>query len=344
MKYFLLERIITAFAITVICLPAKSADARKQSGGATTQKQTIIKDIPQGPMKNLLIKVGPGGISKDELDFYYLRFANKAGKTPDTLSPEEKKKAGEEGINDETLFQAALAEGAFNDNYIQSLIISQYKSSETNSKIDPKSFTEAELEAHYKAHPEEFSEPATNHLKSLKLDGTQQDNEKKIKLAKTKPDSIQEWSDLGWMDKEKFTSMGFYPAVAEKLIKIKTGQCSEPIDFMRGTPKLLFYSVEAKESTPIPYEQAKGKVKFSLVSQKQKELTSGLMQKLAQTYKGASEDELLLRAGLASGCQRYISTRQYVINWFLAKKKATREQLLPELKKKYPASTVSPAK
>jgi len=51
--------------------------------------------------------------------------------------------------------------------------------------------------------------------------------------------------------------------------------------------------------------------------------------------KGLSEDEVLLNSAIQAGAQRELQNRRYIVEWYLSKKKVQREQVLPELKKKY---------
>src|SRR3989339_2258117 len=59
------------------------------------------KEIPQGKLINLVAKVGSGGITKADYDFYLLKFANKNRKGVGALSAEDRKAALNMAIDDE---------------------------------------------------------------------------------------------------------------------------------------------------------------------------------------------------------------------------------------------------
>ncbi|OGV48450.1 MAG: hypothetical protein A2017_19580 [Lentisphaerae bacterium GWF2_44_16] len=305
----------------------------------------VIKEVPQIPQDGLVASVGRGGLTKSEYDFYLLRFANRLRKNVKSLSPEERKNALNEGLDDEILFQAALAEGALNDSYIRFMMSSLFRSNKTLSSIRPDQFKDSELKAYYDAHQKEFSEPAESHIKCAKFNSKARALNfiKTLKQSKT-PVSSPEWNDLGWVS-EKKQIVEFPTELSKKAANLKKGQISEPLSasFSRDIC-YVFICAEQKEARLIPYEEAKSKVKFALVNQKQKENYEILLKKMGFDPQKISEEDALFLSALNSGFQRDISVRQYCINSYVAKKKVKREQLLPELKKKYPVKLLETAK
>ncbi len=303
------------------------------------------KDVPEMPEASLVAKVGRGGLTKQEFDWYQLRFANKAKKSVAQLSPEERRKALEEGIDDETLFQASIADGILNDSYTRFSMGSLYRSNKTLAGVDPRKFTDEELKAYYDAHPAEFSEPAANYVRVAKFNSKAEaaDFCKKARKAKD-PASLQGWLDLEWVS-EGAQKAGLPTEITDKAAKLKQGQISDPVmDVMVKEIHYVFWASERKEAKPIPFEEAKGKVKFALVGQKQKDAQSALLKKLGFDPKKVSEEDALFFGALESGLHRDISVRQRCISTYVSKKGSTREQLLPALKKQFPATILEGAK
>ncbi len=331
--------ILVAFCC-VLC--ATALGQQKKKGGAADApppaaepKKPVYtgKDIPQGPLENLVAKVGPGGVTKGDYDFQLLKLANSKGKKIDALSKEERKTAFDTAIEEELVFQGALADGALKDDYICWMIISQHKSDSTTAKINPEAFTEEELQKFYKANPKKFTTPAEVHAEGMKFP-TESDEEikKVIKQAAEKPDAAKGWVDVGWI-KEGNVGGGLTPDVCDQIVKLKKGQVSGIIFDKAMRMKCVFRAVERTEGQLLTYEEAKGKIKFELIGVKQEEMQKKLVAQSGK--KGMSEDEILLNAGLQAGTHRFITIRNYIIPAYLAKKKGTREQVLPDLKKRF---------
>lgn len=319
--------------------------ADNKPAGTATPVQVQAKDVPAIPEADLVAKVGRGGLTKKEYDWYLLRFANKSGKSVSSLSPDDRKKALGEGLDDETLFQASIANGILNDTYIRFMMSSLFRSNSTVATIDPRKFTDEELKAFYDANPSQFAEPATNHVKIAKFNSKAEAADFVKKARQTKnPDSLPAWNDLGWIGIGS-TSRGIPTEITDKAAKLKPGQISEPIpDIAVKEINYVFWAVERKESRPIPFEEAKGKVKFALIGQKQKENYANLLKKMGFDPKKVSEEDALFLSALEKGYHRDISVRQRCIVTYVSKRKAKQEQLLPELRKQFPTTLLEGAK
>ena len=197
---------------------SQSQDKQQSSQPASS---LVIKEVPQIPDTGLVAKVGKGGLTKSEYDFYLLRFANKAKKNVKALSSEERKIALNEGIDDELLFQAALEDGALNDSYIRFMMSSMFRSNQTAGNIRPDQFTDAQLKAYYDAHPGEFCSPSENTVKGAKFNSAAgaADFIKKVKKLKD-PASAPDWNDLGCFTEGK-TAAGLPAEICAKVVKLK---------------------------------------------------------------------------------------------------------------------------
>ena len=106
----------------------------------------------------------------------------------------------------------------------------------------------------------------------------------------------------------------------------------------------MFFCADQKTAEQIPFDEARGKVKFALTGQKQKENYDSLLKKMGFDAKKISEEDALFLAALNSGVHRDISVRERCISMCISKKKLKREQLLPELRQKYPVTIIDSAK
>ncbi|MFZ2657643.1 MAG: peptidylprolyl isomerase [Victivallales bacterium] len=293
------------------------------------------KDIPQGVLDNLFVKVGAGGVTKGDYDFFLLKTANKNGKNVDALTPDERKTALFSAIDEELLFQGALAEGVLKDEYTCWRILETYKSNNTTAKIDPRTFTDDELEKFYKAHPGKFTKPASVNAKGLKfMTESDQDVQKVMKQVAANPDSVKNWIELGWIEEGKMAA-GLPQRITDPITKLKKGQNSGIVYDKSVDWRYIFLVTDRKEPELIPYSEAKGKVKFELIGAKQEEMKKKLAADQGKGQKGLSEDEILLNSAIQAGTHRDLMVKRYIVEWYFSKKNAKREEALPELKKKY---------
>ena len=314
-------------------------------GTSSSPAPVVIKDIPQISTEGLVARAGKGGLLKGEYAFYLLKLANKSRKNVKSLSPEERKAALSEGLDDELIFQAALEDGALNDKYIRFMMSSLFRSNQTVANISPDKFSDAELKAYYDAHMNEFCTPSEKHIKGAKFNSTASASDfiKKLKKAK-EPASVPEWNDFGWLVEGK-QIVELPSDISDKVLKLKKGQISEPLAGQSSRDTcFVFFCSEQKEAAQLPFDEVKGKVKFALVGQKQKENYDNLLKKMGFDPKKISEEDALFLSALNNGLYREITVRQYCINAYVDKKKLKREQLLPELKKKYPITIIEEAK
>lgn len=320
--------------------PAKSKKIQPQTTPpANTPPALVIKEIPQIAETDLVAKVGKGGITRKEYDFYQLRFANKARKNVKTLSAEDKKSALNSAIDDEILFQAALAEGALNDKYIRFMMGSLYKSNKTVATLDPRKITEEEMKAYYDAHKSEFHTPREVLIKGAKFESAEGAANfiKTLKKSKS-PASDSEWKDLGWFTEGKVAAR-LMQEVCDMAVQLKKGQISKPIqDPGLKTIYYVFYCVDEKPGMPLDFGDVSSKIKFLVLDQKQKANYADLLKKMGFDPKKVSEEDALFLGALQAGIWREHSVREYSINAYTMKKKQSKEQLLPQLRKKYPVT------
>lgn len=341
--YFFKRAIVIMIAV-LLFFPLHAQQKKNTSTKPSTQPSAPAEpkkpvytgnDIPQGALENLVVKVGAGGVTKGDYDFFLLKTANKNGKTVNKLTSDERKVALFSAIDDEVLFQSALSEGVLKDEYTCWMILETFKSNNTTVKIDPMTFTDDELEKFYKAHSEKFTKPAQVNVKGLKfMTESEQEVQKVLKKVSVNPDSVKDWVEIGWVEEGKAVA-GLPQQVTASVAKLKKGQLSGIVTDKISGWKFIFLVTDRNEPELIPFAEARGNVKFELIGAKQEELRKKLSESQGKGQKGLSEDEILLNSAIQAGTHRDLQVRRYIVGWLLSKKKVQREQILPELKKKY---------
>lgn len=297
---------------------------------------------PAVTIANPVATVGSGGVAKSEYDWYLLKTANKLNKSVAALTSDEKKIGLNLAIEDELLFQAALAEGALKDDYVCRMLVDTYKSTTVTAKIDPSAFTDDELQKYYRAHPEKFATPATVAVKGLKfVNASDEEVQRVLQQVKTNPEAITNWVNLGTFT-EGQASAGLPPQIANAVTKLNKGQNSGIVTDRGSGWKYIFLVTDRSEATVPPFADVRSKVRFEYIAVKQEELKKT---QLAQTapagQKPQSEEQQLLGAAVQAGMHRELQTKQYIINAYVMRKQAKREQLLPPLKTKFPVQVLS---
>jgi hypothetical protein len=122
--------------------------------------------VHQGPLKDLVAKVGPGGVPRSlrplgllpsrDFGFHLKRIAVKSGKDAGALGPAERRQALDAAIRDELLFQGALADGILGDDYCRTRVIEAFKSHETKSGFDTRDKSLEEIGAEVKRREEQL--------------------------------------------------------------------------------------------------------------------------------------------------------------------------------------------
>ncbi|MFH1022012.1 MAG: peptidylprolyl isomerase [Planctomycetota bacterium] len=328
----------------VVTLEAKSIKSVRRDAGTAAFAASAPSSVPAPPPPpDRVVKVGPGGIGKAELDRYLLKRANRLNRAVGDLTPEERRQVLAEAIDDETVFQAALADGMLNDAYIRSRIVGEFRSSRTTAKIEPRSFSDEELEKYYDAHPEEFTDPAEVDVEICEFPlGT---TEAEAEAGRTKPESLA-WRSGGWVkkgDNALFAVMGL-----AEVIELPAGGVTKVLK--NGGRFVLARVRERKDPVRKPFAECRARARFLLIGEKQQGLDAGLRKELAGAEGAGSDEENLFRAALAAGVARNPLIRLRIINDYLAKlgvnptlkETKKREDVLPDLRKRFPAEILDP--
>ncbi|MBI3735710.1 peptidyl-prolyl cis-trans isomerase, partial [Candidatus Sumerlaeota bacterium] len=303
-------------------------------------KKPVLTDIPQGLLKDLVAKVGPGGVTREDYQLYQRRLANESGVSSSAFTDAERKKALDKAIEDETLFQAALAAGLLEDNYIRWSIREEYRADLTTGQISPGLYGDEELMKYYKAHPDEFTEPPSIHVVGLQFGSNVPISvvRRKLEEAQDDPDAVKDWKPIGGWDwiKQGDDLHFIHKEVVDELFEYEAGEVSDIVKDDYGNSFILRVT-ERKEGGLLSFEEARGKIKFAMINAEDKERKGKLNAELKAGDKEADADEILYRRALEAGLARRYNHKQRIINTWLDNEKLKREEALPELRKKYPA-------
>ncbi len=312
--------------------------------GPSGTARTWDGPIPQGPLTDLVARVGPGGVPRREHDLQLLKLANRLDKSTDSLSADERKQALATAIDDEVIFQCALADGILADPYIHDRIVGEYRAEHTAGKIDPQlDFSEEDLQKFYQEHPEEFSEPAEVKVEMLEFPADTPVDQ--IEALRAAPDTSSSWKDAGWLKK------GDPPTHAvtglNAVVDLQPGQVS-PILRNLGVRWLLVRVVERRESKLKPYDDCRDRTRFLLIGKRQEDLGQALHAGLSKPGDGLTEDERLFRAALDAGKHRDPQIHLRIVNEYLAKQgvneslknSRSREEAMPELRARMPVEVL----
>lgn len=274
--------------------------------------------VEQGPLEDLVVRVGPGGVTSQEFEVYLRIYARDHGM--EATTPEERRKALEPAIVDEMIFQAALAEGALYDEYVHWSVLSVYKSSETVEKVDPQDFTEEQLHAYFDAHPEEFTEPAAVRLEGKRIDSEEEEAAivEALQRGETPPGGF---SDQGWLEPD--TQGPISDEARSALLGLGVGEVSSVIDVFGGL-RIVYRCAERREPRKKDFEECRGRVKFLLLGEKASELGEGL-----------GDDDAVYQEALKKGVHRRPECRPYIINMYLDGRKQKKDEAAAELRSRF---------
>jgi hypothetical protein len=321
--------------------PAK-AEAGAVAGGAPA-------GVPQGPMNDLVVRVGPGGVPRRlppvglmpsrDFEFYLRRVAASQRKPMAQLSAEERQQALDLAIRDELLFQGALADGTLKDDYCRWYVTSIYKSARTRTPVDPQAATEADLLAYYQAHPEEFRMPVRVRLEVVELPADATDDERQRALAETRATpGAKRWNDAGWVEAGRQEPSEEFETGA---LRLKVGE----MDLLQSATGMHLYRCSQREESGLqPFDA--GKVRFALLNAKVRANEAVLEAEVGGDTGPGNVSEALLRKALEAGAAREAQCFLRIINTWLDKKglrsgpENASPALLAELKRRFPVTVL----
>jgi hypothetical protein len=289
----------------------------------------VAPALAQETKPELVIKVGPGGLTQQELDIYLRRAAKRLRRSKRDLDPADRERAITEAIDDEILYQAAVAGKMLEDEHVKSRICNLYKSKNTTAKIDPRSFTSKELRAYYDTHPEEFTKPVELELSVLRIPRcTAAELREILRKAKAVPERVEGWKRIGWASQSKVAANTIPKRALDPLYRLYKGEVHGPVEDRFGM-RHVFWVHGRKEARLVSFEKSRARVVHLLIKQKQASFERRMRLELRGDRPSERGDsELLYEAALAAGMARDWGVRKYVINAWVARQKQTRDDLL----------------
>jgi len=264
--------------------------------------------IPQGPLDNLVARVGPGGVTRRD---YERELRNQALSKGMAAAPEggyaileqkltaaDRKAALQRAIDEELMFQAALADGVLDQEWARKRINSEYFYSVSNAEAP--AFTDQQIEAWYRANPQEFMAPVSVKIKYMNFP-TETDEggfgRKQFREAQADPTSTADWQDDGWVAQGQIPrcmmDQAANPEDVAALFKTEKGKVSPIIH--GGVYTFVFWVVDKTESAGLrPLDQVKERVARDLAAEKLKLLNAI----------GESDPERYYRMALREGIHR----------------------------------------
>ncbi len=283
-----------------------------------------------GLEKNLVAKVGEGGVGEEEFRWDLIRAGYKGIRHYKEEPAEARKAVLDKAIEDELLFQEALRLGYHEKDLTKKHIGESYKNDSQIAGIEPAQMQKDEIHAFYDLHPKLFMTPEKYQLKVLALNQSQVD----VNQAKKNPASVKGWKSSGWVNRGDTLYLPFSDAVVQQIYQMKKGQTGEFKDSMNG--RYLIWVTDYQTSKPIPFENAKEKVKHEMIKSKMAANTKVFDQKFKAQHQRVPTIDELFKEGLKAGKHRERMTREGIINAYLNDAHDSRENLASKLKQRYP--------
>ncbi|MBN1270249.1 MAG: peptidyl-prolyl cis-trans isomerase [Kiritimatiellae bacterium] len=296
--------------------------------------------VEQGPLEGLLVRVGQGGITRTDYKLYLMARARELNKKWNELDTAERQQALQKAIDDEILFQAALAAGIHSQQSMRQIISARYQARHVDDLIKPESFSVEDRRAFYEANKKAFMMPPGVRVKIRTFAANASREEVNIawEAARAAPATLAGWKDFGWImpDTEKDI---LSRQDVEYLLTLATGQVSKVITDLYGA-SFFFWVNERQEAEARSYEEMEKEILERMMEDRRLELQAKFDREIEQARGGLSPEEAVFQRALEVGIHRDWAVRQRIIELYVAAKKADRGDLLADLRRNYPVSRV----
>lgn len=281
--------------------------------------------IPQALEGELVANVGPGGVTRKELaDRVYGYTRGDSGL--DDLSPMEAQVYLDPLVDDELLFQGAIADGVFDDPAVRRRLCEvQLSAQGVDTRLVGGS--DADLKAWYNAHRDELIEAKRLFVRGAKIEDfatftTDWDLERfrdHVARLKAAGPNDKVWDAEGWVGRDE-EFMG--PRTYTMLKNVRKGDWSN--DIVCDDQCVWVFKVFEREDAeaPPPFEKCRDRVRMLMAAEVAKAVEAGTTE---ETF----------RAALAAGLHRNSYLRAFVIETYVTKRKASRADLLTEMRERF---------
>lgn len=265
---------------------------------------------PEAPVSEVVALVGGVAVTAAELkEAADRRPAPEGGK----LSEEAKQEILDELINDKVLYLKGLEQGLDKDPKVQKVIINTLLRNEVYSEIKNSDFDEAQLQAYYEAHKDEFVVPEKVQLGRIliKVSDTRSEAEAKAEIDRIAAElggSAEKFKDLAAKYSEDpykrrggdvgFVDQAGKPGLDQKLVDVaftlEEGGVSAP--FLTDEGWNIVSVASKRERVERSFAQMKGSVLRKVKNEKLKELYDGYVAEQKASIKVEVKQDVL--AGL----------------------------------------------
>ncbi|MEZ4239456.1 MAG: peptidylprolyl isomerase [Myxococcota bacterium] len=272
------------------------------TSSSSTGASTMVSGTPpamEGGGKRIA-KIGSDGfVSESE----FVAAASRVQQPGETLPIDERREVLDKLVTEEILFQEAAARGLYRDPKVRKIMVNLLLREEVYADVRATEIDQAELQAYYDSHTDEFTIPEKIQVKRIFLryggDSNRTKGEaqalaeelaSKIKRDTTSFGGIAEQysddpfkrrgGDLGYVAREG--KLNVPDEVIEKAFAMRVGQLSEPFDAGEGINLVLV----AARRAPVErtFEQMKGSVLRRLKNERYRELTDNYIKRLRAKY------------------------------------------------------------
>lgn len=286
--------------LSVLTLAACGGETPSNNGAQGTSSSSTIQATPED-VGDVLATVNGAAVASTDFEEAAARSVPSNG---DTLSGEEKKGVLEDLINDELLYQEALARGFDKDPKVKKVMVNALLREDVYGAVRNSDFSDDELEQYYQSHLEEFIVPEKVQiyrvLVKIKTDRTDAEAKSKADRLYTELSrDTTKFKDIASKESEgpfrrRGGDVGFVPktgkpgldeGVIEKAFEMKVEELSEP--FLTEDGYNIVYIANRRESVERSFQQMKGavlrKVKSEKLAERYDEYTSSLRTNAAVT-------------------------------------------------------------
>lgn len=336
---------------------AIGANAGEQWFDLPSDEPADLAAMPARHAKDLAARVGSGGVTRREFEDAVRGYMNLRGMeaAPEggyasvklKTTPRDESNALYNAIDEELLFQAAVAEGMLGTPDMESRIRQELYGDisampelprpkgdgairfVSTRKPDLDEFTEERIEGYYKAHPEQFKAPIRVKVKSMEWPREADEGgltTRKFEAARNDPAAETEWQEGGWVSEGTHPSEvhdGMEPSELAKLFATPKGDVT-PI--LNGHVSMYVFWVVDREDTdhPLPLAEVRPRVLYRLAQARFMALNPILN----------SEPDRFLRMAIQKGSHRNLRL-ELGSRYMNAHREKTRDQLLEELRRKF---------
>lgn len=246
--------------------------------------------------------------------------ARQAPANGEALSLDERKEILDDLVVEELLYQKALAEGYDNDPKVKKVMINALIRTEIYDSVKNSDFSDAELEAYYNEHIEEFTVPAKVQIYNILIkvtedrpDSDAQDKAERLyqqirkdptkfrDIAKEESESPykRRGGDIGFVPKTG--KPGLDQEVVDKAFSMNVEGLSQPFKTPSGWN--IIYIPAKREAKDRSFTQMKGSVLRKVKNEKVKEMYDNYTNSV-RTGKAVSIDDAKLQAVKIDGSAR----------------------------------------